>query len=212
MKEIAILGSGRVGSALAKALTRAGHNVAFGSRDPETAKAKWQGPDVRFATIEQALLSAPVVFNATPGADSLALLTPLASVLAGKVLVDVANATTRNPDGSPGPLLYPQDSLAERLQEALPETFVVKTLNTLLSPVMEDPTILNGAATVFLSGDSEVAKREVRALLESTRWPKAAVLDLGSIQSARGTEALMTIVPFLIKSQGFRPFALSATY
>ena len=212
MKDIAILGSGRVGSALAKALTRAGHNVTFGSRDPEAAKAKWQGPDLRFAIIEQAVQSAQVVFNATPGVDSLALLTPLASALAGKVLVDVANATTRNPDGSPGPLLYPQDSLAERLQQALPEAFVVKTLNTLLSPVMENPTILKGAPTVFLSGDSEQSKRDVRGLLQSTGWLEGAILDLGGLQSARGTEALMTLVPFLVKSQGFKPFALSATY
>lgn len=212
MTEIAILGTGRVGSALAKALTRTGHNITFGSRDPQAAKAKWQGPDLRFATTEQALQSAQVVVNATPGAESVALFTPLAFVLAGKVLVDVANATTRNPDGSPGPLMYPQDSLAERLQQVLPETFVVKTLNTLLSPVMEDPTILKGAATVFLSGNSEQAKQQVRALLESTGWPEASVLDLGGIQSARGTEALMAIVPFLVKSQGFKPFALSATY
>ncbi len=212
MKQIAILGSGRVGSALAKALTRAGHHVTFGSRDPEAAKAKWQGPDVQFTTIEQALQMAQVVFNATPGAGSLELLIPLQAVLAGKILVDVANATTRNPDGSPGPLMYPQDSLAERLQQALPQTFVVKSLNTLLSPVMEDPTILKGAATVFLSGDNKEAKREVHALLVSTRWPEAAILDLGGIQSARGTEALMAIVPFLVKSQGFKPFALSATY
>ena len=136
----------------------------------------------------------------------------MASSLAGKILVDVANATTRNADGSPGPLLYPQDSLAERLQQAVPETFVVKTLNSLLSPVMENPTILKGAATVFLSGNSGPAKQEVRALLHSTGWPQAAVLDLGGIQFARGTEAFMAIVPFLIKSQGFKPFALSATY
>ena len=212
MEKIAILGSGRVGSALAKALTRAGHNITFGSRDPEAAKAKWQGPDLRFATIEQAVQSAPIVLNATHGADSLALLTPLASALAGKVLGDVANATTRNPDGSPGQLLYPQDSLAERLQQALPETFVVKTLNTLLSPVMENPTTLKGAATVFLSGDNGQAKQEVRALLQSTGWPEAAILDLGGIQSARGTEAVVAIVPFLVKSQGFKPFALSVTY
>ena len=212
MKEIAILGTGRVGSALAKALTRAGHNVTLGSRDPGAAKSNWQGPDVRFATIEQAIQPAEIVFNATPGADSLALLAPVAPALASKVLVDVANATTRNPDGSPGPLLYPQDSLAERLQQALPKTYVVKTLNTLLSPVMENPTILKGAATVFLSGDSEQAKQEVRALLHSAGWPEAAVLDLGGIQSARGTEALMALVPFLVKSQGFKPFALSATY
>lgn len=212
MKDIAILGSGRVGSALAKALTRAGHSIIFGSRDPEAAKARWQGPDLRFAIVQQAIESAQVIINTTPGAESLALLTPLASALAGKILVDVANATTRNGDGSPGPLLYPQDSLAERLQQALPEAFVVKTLNTLLSPVMENPTVLKGTATVFLSGDSDQAKKEVRALLQSTGWPEAAVLDLGGIQSARGTEALMAIVPFLVKSQGFKPFALSATY
>lgn len=49
MKTIAIVGSGRVGSALAKALSRAGHNVTIGSRDPGAAAGKWQGANIRFS-------------------------------------------------------------------------------------------------------------------------------------------------------------------
>lgn len=212
MSEIAILGSGKVGSALARGLLRAGHNITIGSRDVEAARSKWQGPDVRFATTQQAIQGAGIVFNAMPGADALDRLTPLKGLLAGKILVDAANATSRNADGSPGRLLYPEDSLAERLQLALPETQVVKSLNTVLSPVMADPAILNGQATVFLSGDHDEAKQVVRALLENLGWRPESILDLGGIHSARGVEALMAIVPFLIKSQGFKAFALSAVY
>src|SRR5260370_684075 len=37
--QVAIIGSGRVGSALAQALGRAGHEVRFGSRKPDRGKA-----------------------------------------------------------------------------------------------------------------------------------------------------------------------------
>lgn len=212
MKAIAIVGSGRVGSALAKALSRAGHDVTIGSRDPQTAAGKWQGADTHFTDIQQAIQAADIVFNATPGADSLEIFAPFRTALAGKLLVDVANATSRKPDGSPGPLLYPDSSLAERLQETLPETSVVKTLNTMLFTVIENPSVLQQAATVFLSGNSPEAKQTVKSLLENVGWKASSILDLGPISSARGTEALIAIVPFLVKAQGFKPFALSAIY
>ena len=79
-----------------------------------------------------------------------------AASLAGKVLVDVADAPVRKPDGSPGPLLYPQDSLGARLQQALPQILVAKTLNTLLFPVVENPAILKGASASETKIASEV--------------------------------------------------------
>jgi 8-hydroxy-5-deazaflavin:NADPH oxidoreductase len=93
-----------------------------------------------------------------------------------KILIDIANATERGANGMPGNLCYPNSSLAEHLQQALPNTHVVKTLNTMLFTVMVDPHSLSTPPTVFLSGDNDDAKANVIKLLGDL---VADRLDLG---------------------------------
>ncbi|MFE9637312.1 NADPH-dependent F420 reductase [Streptomyces sp. NPDC006463] len=195
MNKIAVLGNGRVGGNLAAALTRAGHEVTVADRMPGAAA--------------NAARTARIVINATPGAGSLERLAALREELRGKILVDVSNATADGPDGLPADLLYPGSSLAEQLQEALPETHVVKTLNTMLFPVMTAPATLTQPPTAFLSGEDPQAKQTVRELLTDLGWRKEWINDLGGIQTARATEAAILFVPHVIRSSGFAPFAIS---
>ncbi|WP_031173423.1 NADPH-dependent F420 reductase [Streptomyces durhamensis] len=195
MTTIAVLGNGRVGGNLATALTRAGHEVTVADRTPGAAV--------------DAARTARIVINATPGAGSLDRLAALREVLRGKILVDVSNATTDGPDGLPADLIYPGSSLAEQLQDALPETRVVKTLNTMLFPVMTAPAALTQTPTAFLSGDDPQAKQTVGGLLTDLGWHKEWITDLGGIQTARATEAAILFVPHVIRSSGFTPFAIS---
>ncbi len=147
--------------------------------------------------------------NATPGDSALARMTALRTELAGKILVDVSNATTHGPDGLPADLCYPGGSLAERLQQALPATRVVKTLNTMLFPVMTDPAALSVAPTAYLSGDDADAKAVTAALLADLGWRPEWIEDLGDITTARATEALVLLVPHVLRRRGFQPFAVS---
>ena len=209
MTTIAILGSGRVATSLATGLAKAGHQPVIGVRKPAEAQAAWQGPQARFVTHAEAIAAAAVVFNATPEDTSLERLGAMADALAGKLLVDVANATGRDSDGRPSGLLYPTDSLAERLQAALPATHVVKALNTMLAPVMSNPGLLAAAPTVFLSGNDAGAKAAVRSLLADMGWEDGRVLDLGGVETARGPEAVMLMVPDIMRASGFKPFAVS---
>ncbi|GAA1235551.1 hypothetical protein GCM10009665_27170 [Kitasatospora nipponensis] len=195
MTTIAVLGNGRVGGNLATALTRAGHQVTAVDRSPSAAA--------------DAARAAEIVINATPGAGSLERLAALREELHGKILVDVSNATTDAPDGLPADLIYPGSSLAEQLQEALPETRVVKTLNTMLFPVMTAPAALTQTPTAFLSGDDPQAKQTVRELLTDLGWLTEWITDLGGIRTARATEAAILFVPHFIRSHGFTPFAVS---
>ncbi|MET9463877.1 3-hydroxyacyl-CoA dehydrogenase NAD-binding domain-containing protein [Streptomyces sp. NPDC006544] len=195
MNEIAVLGNGRVGGNLAAALTRAGHRVTVAERAQGAAA--------------DAARTARIVINATPGAGSLERLAALRAELRGKILVDVSNATTDGPDGLPADLIYPGSSLAEQLQEALPETRVVKTLNTMLFPVMTAPSLLTQPPTAFLSGEDPQAKQTVRDMLTDLGWRKEWITDLGGIRTARATEAAILFVPHVIRSSGFAPFALS---
>ncbi|MEU6093179.1 NAD(P)-binding domain-containing protein [Streptomyces sp. NPDC047085] len=197
MTMIAVLGNGRVGGSLALALTRAGHEVAVADRSPGSAA--------------DAARTAQIVINATPGAGSLERLIALREELQGKILVDVSNATVDGPDGLPADLLYPGSSLAEQLQEALPDTRVVKTLNTMLYTVMTAPAALTQTPTAFLSGKDPEAKQVVRGLLADLSWQQQWITDLGGIETARAAEAAILFVPHVIRSSGFAPFAISIT-
>ncbi|MET7519777.1 NAD(P)-binding domain-containing protein [Streptomyces sp. NPDC005480] len=197
MTMIAVLGNGRVGGSLALALTRAGHEVTVADRSPGSAA--------------YAARTAQIVINATPGASSLERLIALREELQGKILVDVSNATVDGPDGLPAELLYPGSSLAEQLQEALPDTRVVKTLNTMLYTVMTAPAALTQTPTAFLSGKDPEAKQVVRGLLADLSWQQEWITDLGGIETARAAEAAILFVPHVIRSSGFAPFAISIT-
>ncbi|MFE8017399.1 NADPH-dependent F420 reductase [Streptomyces antibioticus] len=195
MTTIAVLGNGRVGGNLATALTRAGHEVTVADRAPGAAA--------------DAVRTARIAINATPGAGSLDRLVALREELRGTILVDVSNATVDGPDGLPADLVYPGSSLAEQLQQALPETYVVKTLNTMLFPVMTAPAALTQAPDAFLSGNDPQAKQTVRELLTDLGWRPEWITDLGGIETARATEAAVLFVPHIIRSSGFTPFAIS---
>ncbi|MEV7414950.1 NAD(P)-binding domain-containing protein [Streptomyces sp. NPDC089919] len=195
MTTIAVLGNGRVGGNLAAALTRAGHQVTVADRTPGAAA--------------EAVRGARIVINATPGAGSLDRLAALREELRDKILVDVSNATTDGPDGLPADLVHPGSSLAEQLQEALPATRVVKTLNTMLFPVMTAPATLSQPPTAFLSGEDPEAKGTVLELLTDLGWRPEWIRDLGGIRTARATEAAVLFVPHVIRSSGFTPFAIS---
>jgi 8-hydroxy-5-deazaflavin:NADPH oxidoreductase len=107
MSVIGILGAGSVAHALAPALSAAGHAVIVGARD----------------RLESTAASTEIVGNALPGAVSVEVLGELREALAGKVLVDVANAVEQGPDGFASRLLY--RNLAEELQRMLPDSRVV---------------------------------------------------------------------------------------
>lgn len=64
---------------------------------------------------------------------------------------------------------------------------VVKSLNTSAIEVLVDPSLV-GPATVFVSGDDEAAKAEVKGLLHDLGWKDEGIMDLGGIRTARGPE------------------------
>ncbi|MFD8948152.1 NADPH-dependent F420 reductase [Streptomyces xanthophaeus] len=195
----AVLGTGVVGRTLAARLGSLGHEVVIGTRDPAVTLGRaeygeWRAgrPQVRLLTFREAAEQGGTLVNATGGQAGLAALAEADPAhLADKVLIDVANPL----DFSRGfpPTLDPVDgdSLGELIQRTFPQLRVVKTLNTMNCRVMVDPARVPGAHHVFLSGEDTDAKTAVRALLHSFGWPQAGILDLGGIETARGSEMLL---------------------
>jgi 8-hydroxy-5-deazaflavin:NADPH oxidoreductase len=176
--KIAILGSGKVAHALGGAWKKAGHEVIMGARDTSGTD-----PGFEVTSLQDALAAGDVIVNAITGAVALEVITSLdTAAMAGKTLLDATNAVTEN-----GDLVYPNSSLAEHLQAALPAVHVVKSLNTAAIEVQADPSLV-GPATAFVSGDNEAAKTEVKGLLHDLGWTDEGIIDLGGIKTARGPE------------------------
>ncbi len=201
---IAVLGTGRVGRAIAARLVDLGHDVTIGTRSvsvtlsrtepgPKAAPpySEWQSanPNVRLASFDEAAAWGDVVMNATAGNNSLMVL-ELAGAhnLASKVLIDLAVPLIYT-EGSPPQLAFANtDSLGEQIQRAFPATLVVKTLNTMHVNLMVDPARVPGHHNVFLAGDATAAKETVKELLGEFGWDRDAMIDLGNIRAARATE------------------------
>lgn len=189
--QLAILGTGNVAQTLARRLSETGHEVTFGSRDP----ASKGGLEAPVMSVADAVAGNEVVINATPGSASLDVVEGIgAAAFAGRVLIDVANANTPSFE-----LVYPNSSLGEKLQAALPDAKVVKTMNTAAMTVMTEPAALP-PGSVFVSGDDEGAKATVKSLLTGFGWAGDSIVDLGGIASARGTEHYFLMFAALMQS------------
>jgi 8-hydroxy-5-deazaflavin:NADPH oxidoreductase len=191
--KIAVLGTGMVGKAIASKLVGLGHEVTMGSRDADnqaaTAWAAEAGERASHGTFADAATGAELVLNCTAGAGSLeALRAAGGQNLAGKTLIDVANPLDLSHGMPPSLLVSGTDSLGEQIQRAFPSTRVVKALNTVNCEVMVDPARVPGEHDIFICGDDEAAKTEVRDLLGSFGWPERSIIDLGDITTARGAE------------------------
>lgn len=193
--EIAVLGTGTVGRALAGRLDELGHTLTVGTRDPGATAAKdeyaaWASghPAVRLSTFTEAAGGAELVVNATSGGVSLDVLAQ-AGDLTGKVVLDVSNGLDFS-RGFPPMISAPQDdSIAEQIQRAHPGARVVKSLNTMTADLMVHPEQLSDPGSVFVSGDDADAKAVVAGLLRDLGHTD--VVDLGDVTTARGAEWLM---------------------
>jgi predicted dinucleotide-binding enzyme len=191
---IAILGTGRVAQSLAAGLQRAGHDVVFGSREPEN-RTGLPAPVLGSA---DAVVGAELVLNAVQGVDTIPLLTSIgAGALDGTVLWDIANAA--NPDFS---LAIPDDSLGRRIQEAFPDVKVVKAGNHVAAVVVADPSTLPAPTTLFLCGDDAGAKEVVSGLLIDLGWPRDSLFDLGGIANAYGQEHYLALFGTILQTLG----------
>jgi 8-hydroxy-5-deazaflavin:NADPH oxidoreductase len=212
--KIGVLGTGMVGEAIGSKLVGLGHEVKMGSRQAGNEKAQaWAettGAGASEGSFADAAAFGELLFNCTAGMHSIAVLESAgAEHLAGKVLVDVANALDSSGGMPPTLGVCNTDSLGEQVQRAFPKTRVVKALNTMNASVMVDPASIPGAHDVFVCGDDAEAKREVGELLQSFGWPADRIRDLGGIAAARGTEMYVTLWLALYRALGTGTFNIA---
>jgi predicted dinucleotide-binding enzyme len=202
-----VLGTGMVGNAIATKLVRLGHEVTMGSRTASNERAHaWVesvGGKGHAGTFSDATAFGELIFNCVAGAHSIeALEASRRTNLEGKVVVDVANPLDFSRGMPPTLSVCNTDSLGEQIQRVFPECRVVKALNTMNCTVMVNPTSVPGNHNAFIAGSYDEAKADVTAVLESFGWPRARILDLGSITAARGMEMYVALWLSLYGSVG----------
>jgi hypothetical protein len=191
---IGVLGTGVVGQTMGAALVRQGHDVMMGARsaDNEKALAFRDKTGGRTGTFADAASFGELVVHATRGDSAIEVLQSAgAANLSGKVLIDISNPLDFSRGFPPSLSVSNTDSLGEIIQRSFPDTFVVKTLNTVTASVMVEPSLVPGPHTVFVSGNDKPAKGRVMDLLRSFGWH--SILDLGDITTARGTEQMLPL-------------------
>lgn len=179
--QIAIIGAGNVGRALASSLTRAGHDVTITAEHPEHAvEAASQTGATAGTSNSDAANGAQVVVLAVPAQEIGRIAGAMGSSLDGKVVIDVTNRPTPTPDGA-------FTSIAEELQGTLPGAHVVKAFNTAFASRQADANVGGIAADGFVAGDDAAAKQTVLDVVESVGFRP---VDAGSLASARTLEGM----------------------
>jgi predicted dinucleotide-binding enzyme len=200
---IGVLGTGVVGNAIGTKLIQLGNNVKIGSRTANNPKAgewvKANGKNASQGTFADAAAFGEIIFNCTSGAASLEVLYHAGEQnINGKILIDIANPLDFSKGMPPTLTVCNTDSLGEQIQRAFPKVKVVKTLNTVNSSVMVNPSLVPGETDMFISGNDNDAKTQVTGILKNWFGWKS-IIDLGDISNARVQEMW---VPFWVRLWG----------
>jgi predicted dinucleotide-binding enzyme len=181
---IAVIGTGKMGSGLARLIASKGIDVAVGHRDPSKAAALAAeiGPRAQGGGTEAAVRLADTAILAVPYAKAAEALKQ-AGDLSGKVLVDISNPITA---GFKGLTVGHTTSAAEEIRKPAPGAKVVKAWNTILAELLPAEAREGRPAQVqvYVAGDDEEAKRKVSDL-ETTGF---APVESGPLTNARYLE------------------------
>lgn len=191
MKKVGIIGSGSVGKALARGFIQNGYETTISSRSETVRKELEQqfNGNLKTDTPENTARDNELIVFAVKGGkakEALAILK--VENLAGKVVIDTTNPIE---DASPenGVLLYSTSinkSLMEELQAMAPKAMFVKAFSSVGSAHMVNPDF-ESKPTMFICGEDQAAKDEVKAILDQFGWESA---DMGNIEAARAIEPL----------------------
>lgn len=190
---IGIIGTGRVGAALAERLAGAGYAVRLGVRRGKDVSRLLErcGEDASSVPVRDVADGAEVVFLCVPATAAVDTAREV-SDLTRKILVDCTNPVSRED----GPTLSPppEGSVAAALAAALPRARVVKGFNTFGAEIHRDPEVGGSPAEVFLAGDDGTALERVGEVAIRIGF---APISVGPLHNAALLEALAALWIYL---------------
>lgn len=180
--KVATIGAGNVGSAVARAVSKAGHSVVVAAADSGHAQAvaKDVGGTAAASTADAAR-GADLIVLAVPYGALTDVTAAIGDAATGKVVIDATNPLTADGSG----MAVSDHAGAEEVAAQLPGAHVVKAFNTVFASKQADPvtdgTVLDG----FYAGDDDDAKRTVADLLAAIGYRP---VDAGPLAAARALE------------------------
>jgi NADPH-dependent F420 reductase len=194
---IAIIGAGNIGKAIAGSSVKAGHTVTLSAADPAHARAAAQATGARAASSNrEAVQAADVVILAVPYPVASSVVSELGDALRGKTLVD---ATNRVNSADPASVLD-GSSAAERLQAQVPSARVVKAFNSAFAFRLGNPVVDGVQLDGFVAGDDAEAKQKVLALVGSIGFHP---VDAGPLVMSRVLEGMALLIISLNRNNGW---------
>ena len=166
-RKIAIVGSGKAGTALHAGLSRAGYEVRFAQKGEIPETASW----------------ADVTVLAVPFGAVRQVVPALETATDGKTVIDVTNALTPDFQLAMGFMT----SGAEELQKLLPRAHVDKAFNTVFAQHMSTGKVNGEQLAAFVAGDNEAARKTVLELAKALGFDP---VDAGPLKNARSLEPL----------------------
>lgn len=196
---IAIIGSGNIGSGLARAISKTSNGVVISDQDggvEAAAKLKADGIIVQAAGVATAVKQAEIVILATPYSANLDIV--VANDFSGKIVIDLSNPVTENFSG----LQVGHSTSAAEEVAKLTDAPVVKAFNTVFAQQYAGDLTLGGRKIqTFVASDNDDAKARVIKLAEEIGFEAK---DAGGLSNARFLEPLgyMNIAFGYILGQG----------
>ncbi|HNF25942.1 MAG TPA: DNA-binding protein, partial [Leptospiraceae bacterium] len=168
---------------------------------------KWSGRKGSFA--DAAKFGEILVLSVKGSQFESAIKTSGIENFAGKTVIDVNNPIADEPPVN-GVLKFftgPNDSLLEKIQAILPKSNLVKAFSCVGSPHMVNPEFPGGKPSMFICGNSENAKTDVKEILDKFGWETE---DMGKAEAARAIEPLCILwcIPGLSQGSWMHAFKL----
>jgi predicted dinucleotide-binding enzyme len=211
-KKIGILGSGQVGQVLANGFVKYGYEVMIGTNTPgkrDELKSK-TGGKVKIGSFEDVGKFGEIIVLAAKGtaAESVVKAAGIAN-LKSKTVIDATNPIADAPPVN-GVIQYftsQNDSLMERLQKLSPDIHFVKAFNSVGNAFMINPDFNGVKPTMFICGNNEGAKAEVKTILDKFGFE---VEDMGKVEAARAIEPLCILwcIPGFLSNHWTHAFKL----
>jgi NADPH-dependent F420 reductase len=179
---IGVIGSGNVGGTLGTRWAKAGHDIVYGTRDPQANDIKQllaqAGGKARAATLPEAARVGEVLLLAMPWDVTQSVLEDLGD-LAGKTLIDATNPLLADLSGLDAGTTT---SGAEKVAAWARGAKVVKAFNTVGANIMANPLFGAERPVLFYCGDDAQAKQTAKQLAEAIGFE---ALDAGPLTQAR---------------------------
>jgi len=187
-KNLLIVGTGNVGSALAKRFSKTDHVVHVGSRDAARGVEIAATFGAKGGAAADLVDTADVVFLAVPFSqldDVLARLGPMV----GKIVVDCTNPLT---DDYMELTVGHSHSAGEECQSRLPDARIVKAFNAMFADVVHaEPHYPGITPQIFCASDDAEAKEAVGELVKAIGYEP---VDVGPLRNARYLEPLAGLI------------------